>query len=317
MRRTMLLKAMADLPALSTPAMNRLADRLLHASPHQVLRAATRAWHRVSGQARHDDFTYGWALDTSYRQRQAALLATLFRRLDDGEPLDRVLQGFDGRQFGERVVEYPYACHWLREGNAGVDHLDIGCVLNYQPFDAVLRRHCRSLTLCNPALEVPQISVPLYYHVADLARAFPRGETFASITCLSTIEHIGFDNSQYGSDEPARYDAPTLEPWLESLERIVELLAPRGRFMVSVPYGHPEARRHRATRRLAFQVFGYEALCAAESLLEGRGIRARAVVFAGGETGWDRREPDTVTSPYAKGFPGASAVAFIEGIRAD
>ena len=60
-------------------------------------------------------------------------------------------------------------------------------------------------------------------------------DAFQTVICASTVEHIGMDNTMYGSDEPRADDPPA-----EQRRAIAELLrvtAPGGRVFLTVPFG--------------------------------------------------------------------------------
>ncbi len=250
-----------------------------------------------------EDFLYGWILDEDFFRRQDDKVTEIIHRLKSGAGLEACLTGFNGKEYGERVVEYPYFANWLLSKGKNKDLLDIGCVLNNQVVDEILNEHCRSVWFCNPAVEKLAISGNVYYHVAKLEEAFPLGEKFDLVTSLSTIEHIGFDNSQYGSTEKPKYDAPTIVPLNQSLSKITKLLRKNGSFLISVPYGYGEARTHRLTKKKAFQVFDFELVSAAISKLREDGIDVSYTVFSGNDTGWHVTDPESCRSLYANGFP--------------
>ena len=262
-----------------------------------------------------DDFLYGWRLDENFFKRQDSKVTEVIERIKSGEDIQACLSGFNGKEYGERVVEYPYFASWLLGKGKDKDLLDIGCVLNNQVVDGLLQERCRSIWFCNPAVERLFVSGDVYYHVAPLERAFPLGERFDLITSLSTIEHIGFDNSQYGSKEKPIYYEPSIVPLNQSLARITALLKKEGSFLISMPYGYREARTHRLTKKKAFQVFDFEMISASVSKLISDGVDANFTVFSGDSTGWHVTDPEACRSRYANGFPGASAVVLIEGRR--
>jgi glycosyltransferase involved in cell wall biosynthesis/SAM-dependent methyltransferase len=70
---------------------------------------------------------------------------------------------------------------------------------------------------------------------ADL-RALPyRDGSFHLAICISTIEHVGRDNARYGVPAPSEEGGDVAA--VRELERI---LVPRGRLLVTVPFGHAE-----------------------------------------------------------------------------
>jgi len=149
--------------------------------------------------------------------------------------------------------------------------------------------------------------------VADLDQSFPGGEQFTLVTCLSTIEHIGYDNSQYGLKTPARYTTPTVEPLVNALRKLAQLLTPGGSMLVSFPFGHREVLVHPVTRKIASQVFDFAALKEGLAVLQSEGVTSEVEVFAASETGWGPVDARTCDLRYADGCPAACAVTFVRG----
>jgi hypothetical protein len=253
-------------------------------------------------------------LDDRYFDDAARVIQRLVARVIGGESAIGVLQGFDGRRYTERVAEYPVFVEWLLETPDDCTLLDVGSVLNNAEVSEIIRSRCRSLWFCNPNIEGEiHFDGPLYYHRSALAAAFPGGETFDLVTCLSTIEHIGFDNSQYGSEEKARYSEPTIEPLQEAFTQLARLMKPGGRLLVSVPFGLSEAITHPVTNRIAMQVFDDASLKSGMSELSKSSISTRVRVFAAEDSGWYEINPEACTRRYAEGVPAAAAVAFVYG----
>jgi SAM-dependent methyltransferase len=73
------------------------------------------------------------------------------------------------------------------------------------------------------------------YLYADL-RALPyRDDYFDTVVCISTLDHVGMDNSDYGVEaSPAEDPQQETRKALAELERVV---APEGALLVTVPYG--------------------------------------------------------------------------------
>ena len=299
--------------------MPRLLSRLYDLSPRQLVRFLSRPW-RAGGPLRRRSVSSGGVvaprIGSAFLARQDRQIRALLERVADGESLDQVLMGFDGRRFGERVVEYPYTARWLLDGPDGEDLLDVGCVLNKALIAPLMAARCHSLWLCNPALETPDVKgLPLFYHLAPLAEAFPAGRQFLQVTCLSTLEHIGYDNSHYGVEAVARYDRPTLEPVVDSLHHLGRLVAPGGRLLISVPYGLREVVIHPSTGRVSSQVFNQPAISELLEVLRGEGLETEAEVFVADGNGWRRGGVEPVDRHYGEGCPGAAAVALMMGRR--
>lgn len=253
------------------------------------------------------------SLNGEYYKGRDPLIRQLIDAVQEGAELTDVLSGFDGRQFDERIAEYPYVVDWILKSEIEGDLLDVGCVMNNVLVREFVRGHCRNVWLCNVAVEPVVLDGPVFYHQAGLEEAFVNGETLPLVTCLSTIEHIGYDNSQYGVAAPARWQVPTMDPLLKSLHRIIELTAPGGAFLVSVPYGFREALVHPATGKVASQVFDFDSMSAAIGSVSGVVEDLRFEVFRARPEGWLPVDPESCQARYADGCPAAGAVAFLSG----
>jgi hypothetical protein len=256
-------------------------------------------------------------LDALYYARRDPLIQTQILRLRDGERLLDVLRGFNGNLYDERVCEYPYFVHWMLSKEKGLDILDVGCVLNNKLVSNFLRDRCGNVCLLNAVKETGSaVQNPLQYEVSSLLDAFPEGRRFPLVTCLSTIEHIGFDNSQYGESALPRYYKPTVQPLLESVQKLADLTAPGGNLLISFPYGFRETLIHPVTFKVASQVFDFDSATSALDVLEGNGFSTTLAVFEADDTGWKQVVPAECNGRYAHGISAARAVAFITGARA-
>ena len=170
-----------------------------------------------------------------YRARQLVEAAlddpSLLARFERGDPLPpRYGVGLD-----ERVVEYP----WLVSRGLRGRTLDAGSVLNHRGILTRVRPLLDELhivTLVPERRSYPKLGVSYAY--ADLRDLpYPDGR-FDTVVCVSTLEHVGMDNSGYGSGT-ARSEDPRreVESAVRELRRVV---APGGRLLVTVPFGDPE-----------------------------------------------------------------------------
>jgi SAM-dependent methyltransferase len=132
----------------------------------------------------------------------------------------------------ERVVEYA----WLFAQEISGRMLDAGSTLNHEHLpDRFLGRlgELHVVTLKPEQVAFPERGVSYVY--ADL-RSLPfRSALYDTVACISTLEHVGMDNSSYGG--PADRSA---DPGGEALQAVSELrrvLRPGGRLLMTVPYG--------------------------------------------------------------------------------
>jgi SAM-dependent methyltransferase len=135
--------------------------------------------------------------------------------------------------FDERVVEYAWLASRLPRGKV----LDAGSTLNHAHIlERLLPRidELHVVTLAPEAVEFPSVS----YAYADLRELPYEDGSFDVVVSLSTLEHVGMDQSTYGIEAPRAEDpAAALGQAVEELKRV---LSPGGTLLTTVPYGAPE-----------------------------------------------------------------------------
>jgi SAM-dependent methyltransferase len=170
------------------------------------------------------------------RKRQALVSrelhnAAALERFRVSEPLP---QGY-GAGANERVVEIP----WLLAHEPRGRMLDAGSALNHSDYLDRLQPSVEELhivTLTYEGTAHPERGISYVY--ADL-RALPyRDAYFDTVASISTLEHIGMDNTGYGSDSVRASDpAQEVELAVRELTRVLEK---GGRLFLTVPYGRRE-----------------------------------------------------------------------------
>jgi ubiquinone/menaquinone biosynthesis C-methylase UbiE len=139
-----------------------------------------------------------------------------------------------GAGFDERVVEYP----WLFSRGLSGRVLDAGSVLNHRHLVESLLPSIDELSIITLAPEpVAFTSLGVSYLYGDLRRLPLRDDWFDEVVCLSTLEHVGMDNTVYGAGDP-RAENPRVEA-AEALRELLRVVRPGGRVHLSVPFGRP------------------------------------------------------------------------------
>ncbi|NDJ34849.1 MAG: class I SAM-dependent methyltransferase [Chloroflexi bacterium] len=181
-----------------------------------------------------------------------------------------------GTRLDERVVEYPWVL--ARLGPDAHDLLDAGSTLNW-PYllDHPLLREKRIalLTLAPELWYLPDHR--LSYLFGDLRETRLRSGAFDAVTCISTLEHIGMDNSRYTGMADR---AGGLHAALDELRRVIR---PGGTLLLTVPYGQPADLGWQ-------QVFGPSALADILDRLGGM-VRDQAI-YCYSADGWQIADED-------------------------
>jgi SAM-dependent methyltransferase len=156
--------------------------------------------------------------------------------------------GSDDPGIDERIVEYPWALARMRALHTpGARILDAGSVLNHP----LLLEHCRVARLTPISIVTlryeghAQVSDDVRYEFADLRSLPYRDEWFSLVVSLSTLEHVGMDNSGYG-DAASASAQPNLE-LRRALDELARVTTSDGRALISVPFGK---RAHRGWLRV-------------------------------------------------------------------
>jgi SAM-dependent methyltransferase len=156
-------------------------------------------------------------------------LLTVFQRGD-------VLPSNYGRRIDERVVEYAWAFSQLTKSPGRL--LDAGSSFNFEIILDALQTYDKELTIITLSPEKRAFwQRDISYHYGDLRNTPFREGWFDEIVCLSTLEHVGMYNANYGADPNMRIDDAG---YLDAMRELLRILMPGGTALITVPYGQPQ-----------------------------------------------------------------------------
>jgi SAM-dependent methyltransferase len=180
-----------------------------------------------------------------------------------------------GLKLDARVIEIPWVIARLDERPG--QFLDAGSALNH---DYVLQRLISAKQRVTITTLAPEGDaywrLGISYVFGDLRNLDFRDNRFDTIACISTIEHVGMDNTMYaGEAEIGRRSDP--REFLLGVAELKRVLKPGGVLFVTVPFGRYENHGW-------FQQFDAEVM---DQLIENFGPRRmQEVIFKYEADGW-------------------------------
>lgn len=168
-----------------------------------------------------------------YKER--ALQSALKLPFDEKQPLPH---GY-GRWLDERLVEYPWMLSRIPDSSG--DLLDAGSTLNHRVILSHPRLRNKNISIVTLAPEADCFwQQRISYVFGDLRSLYFRDASFATVVCLSVLEHVGLDNRIYdpGNDPEKRNP----ESYLLAVQELRRVLKPGGSCLISVPFGKYQLR---------------------------------------------------------------------------
>jgi SAM-dependent methyltransferase len=140
-----------------------------------------------------------------------------------------------GYRLDERIIEYPWLLSRLPRGPGIL--LDAGSVLNHDfllSCASVREKRIFISTLAPEPVSFNALGISYVYE--DLRASCFRDSYFDWIVSLSTIEHIGMDNTMLYTADAAKHEDDR-EAYLAAVKEFHRLLKPGGRLYLSMPFG--------------------------------------------------------------------------------
>ena len=174
-----------------------------------------------------------------YAEYKEDFLSSVLRDsvLLDGFLGNKVLPPQYGFRLDERVVEYPWI--FARLGITERLLLDAGSALNFPHLLDLPELKSRSVVIYNLSPESVVKRSNISYIYGDLRHTMLNSEYFDEIVCISTLEHVGMNNTFLYSKD-IRFDELRPDDYQDVVKEFKRLLKPGGRLFITVPYGRYE-----------------------------------------------------------------------------
>lgn len=146
-----------------------------------------------------------------------------------------LLTNLKSERVDERLVEYFWLMKNLPEGAARL--LDAGSALNFEIILNQPKLSAKKITIANLNPEKNCFARRgVSYLYEDLRHLPLKSDSFDVITCISTLEHIGMDNTKIYIADP-KYKENKAEDYLVAAAELRRILKAGGSMFVTVPFG--------------------------------------------------------------------------------
>lgn len=165
----------------------------------------------------------------------------------DEIPFDTQLPEQYGHRLDERIVELPWLYDNLSDDPETI--LDAGSSLNFQYFLQSKKLSKKKVYITTLAPEPRNYaSMGVSYIFGDLRKTCFNENFFDTVACISTLEHVGLDNTMlYTEDNDLNENSPI--DYLLVIKELKRVLKPGGNLFLTFPFGKP-------ANYAWFQVFG-------------------------------------------------------------
>lgn len=217
---------MSDLIATAAQVKNAVQtftfDRIKRRRLAKYLKSDRRPW------------SIGYAEFRERYLRNAVADLSLLQRLRDGQALP---DGY-GFRLDARVIEIPWVL--ARAAERTGPFLDAGSALNYDFVLQSVALRDKKVTVMTLAPESDAFwRLGVSYVFGDLRSLDFRDELFEAVACISTIEHVGMDNTMYAGDASIAQRSNPRE-FLAAVSELKRVMRPGGVLYISFPFGQYE-----------------------------------------------------------------------------
>jgi SAM-dependent methyltransferase len=220
-------RALADrAPSSEIERLNQAFDLIAEAAPRSEIERLNQAFDLIAEAAPRSEIE---------RLNQAFELIAQRAPASETERLNHTIELIANHRASERVVEVPWVLGKYR-GEHRV--LEVGYAFAEEHYlQALIDLDIPFLMGIDAAPSSRPEHVLRFHQVqADILHSCLREASFDLILCVSTIEHIGRDNSRYGLDS----GRDERNPDRLAIRTMAEWLAPGGRLLLTVPFGRFE-----------------------------------------------------------------------------
>ncbi len=141
-----------------------------------------------------------------------------------------------GYGIDERIVEYPWILTHIPQLPKDARLMDAGSTLNFESILNHPRLSQKQITIVNLN---PEENCFWYknisYSFEDIRSLSYRDSWFDCITCISTLEHVGMDNTIYTKNNI--YNENKSEDYLQAVQELKRILKQNGSLLITVPFG--------------------------------------------------------------------------------
>jgi len=140
-----------------------------------------------------------------------------------------------GYALDERVVEYPWVLSRIAEAPTGY-LLDAGSTLNYKQVIEFAGLKDKKIVIINLNPESDCFwQKEISYVFGDIRKMPFKDNCFDYINCMSTLEHIGMDNTIHTKDQ--KHKEEKLFDFEKAISELKRVLKKGGRIFITVPFG--------------------------------------------------------------------------------